>query len=363
MTHFHRLRVAEVRRETDDAVSVRFELPPQLKDEFRYRQGQHLTLRHTFGGQEQRRNYSICSSVRERALRIAIRRIPGGVFSNFANDRLQAGDHLDVLPPSGRFHTALDPAQRKHYLAFAAGCGITPIYSLLKTALETEPASRCTLVYGNRTTHSILFLEEVEDLKDRYPTRFSLIHTLSRESQDIDLFSGRIDAAKVEALCDTLIPIGRIDECFICGPRGMIEAVKAALQARGFDPVHIHFELFTPPGVSAHSLDHAHEARQLSAEEATKLCEVSVILDGRRTTLQLQRGAEPILDAALKLRPDLPFACKGGMCCTCRAKVLEGEVAMDACYGLEDDEIQAGFVLTCQAHPVSAKVVVDYDQR
>lgn len=363
MVNFHSLRVAEIRRETADAVVVSFDLPDSLIEPFRFTQGQHLTLRREFDGIEERRNYSICSSVNDAVLRIAIKKITNGKFSSFANDQLAPGDYIDVMPPSGRFNTPLDPEQRCHYLAFAAGSGITPVFSIIKTTLELEPYSRFTLVYANRYTNSIILLESLEDLKDRYRERFNLINILSRERQDIELFNGRIDAEKIEQLTKTLIALETVDQCFLCGPQPMVDTISSTLQQRGFDSSRIHFELFTTPEMNLAAGQSVAEPRQLSAEEAAHRSEVLLVLDGKHTTLALRRGAESILEAALKQRPDMPYACKGGMCCTCRAKVIEGEVEMDVCYGLEDDEIEAGFVLTCQAHPVSDRVVVDYDQR
>ena len=262
MPQFYSLRVAEVSRETADAVTVVFAVPAELADEFTYIQGQHLTLRREFDGVEERRNYSICSSVKDAELRVAIKHLPGGKFSGFVNAQLTVDTALDVMPPSGRFYTELDPDQTCHYLAFAAGSGITPILSILKTTLETEQQSRFTLVYGNRSTRNIMFLEELNDLKDRYPTRFSLIHILSRESQEIELFSGHIDAAKTNELLTTLIPANTIDQCFICGPQAMIETVSETLQQHGLDQAQIHFELFTTPGVSTPDSTAVNNTRQ-----------------------------------------------------------------------------------------------------
>ena len=244
MANFYSLRVAEIQRETKDAVVVRFDVPTDLAEEFDFIQGQHLTLRREFDDVEERRNYSICSSVHEAVLRIAIKKVHNGRFSSFANDQLAVGNYLDVMPPSGRFYTRLNPDQSCHYVAFAAGSGITPIFSIVKTTLEQEPGSRFTLIYGNRDSNSIIFLEPLEDLKDRYRERFNLIHVLSRETQDIELFNGRIDAAKVEQLTQTLLPINTIDQCFLCGPQPMIEAVSASLQRKGLDKAQIHFELY-----------------------------------------------------------------------------------------------------------------------
>ena len=363
MTQFHSLAVAECRRETAEAVSVVLHVPDSLRETFRYEHGQHLTLRHYFNGEEERRNYSICSSVDEQILRFVIKKLPGGRFSSYANQQLKAGDFIDAFPPTGSFNVALVPEQARNYLAVAAGSGITPVFSIIKTILESEPQSRVWLVYGNRDASSILLLEALEDLKNRFHARFSLIHILSREAQDLELFSGRIDRARMDALLDQLIPARQLDHCFLCGPLPLVEYVRASLLAHGLEPPQIHFELFSSPRVGILGAEVAAPERQLSADEAEQLSEVVLILDGKRSSLTLKRGAEPVLGAALKVRGDMPFACRSGVCCTCRAKVLEGELEMDACYGLEPDEIKAGFVLTCQAHPVSEKVVLDYDAR
>lgn len=362
MIHFHSLRVSEVRRETPDAVTVRFEVPAELVEEYRFAQGQHLTLRRIFDGVEERRSYSICSGVDTGELRVAIKRVEGGRFSNFANDSLRAGDSLEVMPPAGHFFVDLDPAQARHHVALACGSGITPVLSLISTTLAHEPRSRFTLVYGNRDNGSILFLEELADLKNRYLDRFNLIHILSREPQEVELFNGRIDADKVETLLRTVIPADAIDHVFLCGPQPMIETVRTTLEAAGIDPDCIHFELFTSPyaGVLGGS---APPKRELSAAAAAQQSEVVVVLDGKRTTLRLRRGDESILEAAIRMRRDMPYACKGGVCATCKAKLLEGAVEMDVNYGLDSREVAAGFVLTCRSHPVTDRVVVDYDQR
>mgnify|MGYP001103927561 CR=1 FL=1 len=361
MPHFQRLKVAELRRETADAVSIEFAVPAELRDQFAYRQGQHLTLRREIDGEDLRRNYSICSSAQEQRLRVAIKRVAGGRFSNWALDELRVGDQLQVLAPTGHFYTALEPSQRKHYLGIAAGSGITPIISNLKTLLAAEPHSRCTLIYANRSSASVLFLEALEDLKNAYPERFHLIHVFSREEGAIELFCGRLDRDRLAALLDGPLAGQRPDECFLCGPEGLIDCAREVLVARGIDAAHIHFELFTT-SAAGRAAAAARQARGLSGEQAEQISRVGVILDGQRSDLRLRRGDQSILDAALQVRGELPFACKGGVCCTCRARVIEGEVEMDVNYGLEADEIAAGYVLTCQAHPVSDVVVVDFDR-
>ena len=359
--HFHRLAVSRVQRETPDAISVVFAVPPDLVDRYRYTQGQHLTVRARFDGDEVRRSYSICSGVDERTLRIAIKQVDGGLFSAWANSALAPGMELDVMSPEGRFFTPLDPAQRKHYVAFAAGSGITPVLSLIKTTLQQEPGSRFTLVYGNRTVSSILFSEELEDLKDKYIGRFTLHHVLSREPQDAPLFSGRIDAQKCRALLESILPAADIDEAFVCGPAPMLDAVRDTLLAGGVDAAHIHVERFATPGETRAA--GRVTVPPLAIADDAPAADVVVIADGVTRTLRVPFAGASILDAALASGADLPFACKGGVCCTCRARVLEGEVAMDKNYSLEPHEMARGFVLSCQSHPVSERVVISYDER
>lgn len=351
---FHPLPVAAVERLTDDSVTVTFDVPGDLADEYRFTPGQHLTLRCTLAGDDVRRNYSICAPATTGPLRVAVKRLPGGVFSTFAFERLRPGDTIEVMTPSGRFTVPLDPAQAKHYCALAAGSGITPVLSILATALEVEPGSRATLIYGNRTSRSIMFLEELADLKDRYLERFCVLHVLSRERQEADLLNGRIDAAKLKVLFDTVVPPETVDEWFLCGPVEMIETARATLTDQGVDPTHVHRELFhvgpAPPRPPA-------EAEPGAAGTA----EVTILLDGRASTFALAPSGEPILDAALAVRGDAPYACKNGMCGTCRAKVVEGDVTMDHNYALEDSELAAGFVLACQAHPAAERVTLDFD--
>jgi ring-1,2-phenylacetyl-CoA epoxidase subunit PaaE len=351
---FHTLRIAEVRRETPEAVSLRFAVPKELAPEYAFVQGQHITLRTHLDGQELRRSYSICAGVDDAELRVAIKKVPGGVFSTYANASLKAGDAVDVLTPEGRFHTALNPANAKHYVAFAAGSGITPVLSLIKTTLKREPRSRFTLLYGNRRLATTMFQEELEDLKDRYLGRLILYNLFSREHQDVELFNGRLDAAKVKAFADTLLPVDTMEEAFVCGPGAMLDEVEAALRELGMPPGHIHLERFGVPGTGP-----AHHVEPGDAAQAR----VTVILDGGRREVEFHRDDPSLLDAALREGLDLPYSCKGGMCCTCRAKVLEGKVRMDKNYSLEQRDLDAGFVLTCQAHPLTDRVVLSYDER
>jgi ring-1,2-phenylacetyl-CoA epoxidase subunit PaaE len=351
---FHTLRIAEVRRETPDAVSLRFEVPAQLRSEYAFVQGQHLTLRTRLDGEEVRRTYSICAGVDDGELRVAIKQVPGGRFSQWANSALRSGDRIDVLTPDGRFHTPLDPGHAKHYVAFAAGSGITPVLSLISTTLRREPHSRFTLVYCNRRQANVLFQEELEDLKDRYLTRFTRYSLFSREQQDIELFNGRLDGAKVKALADALLPVDTIDEAFVCGPGAMLDDVAAALHALGLPSERVHVERFGVPGAGV-----PHHVEAGDAPRAT----ITVISDGVRREVEFREGDPSMLDAALRTGLDLPYSCKGGMCCTCRGKLLEGKARMDRNYSLERHEVEAGFILTCQAHPLTERVVVSYDER
>lgn len=353
--HFHRLKVKEVKKETPDCVSVVFEIPLELKNDFTFEQGQNITIKKEIDGEEIRRSYSICSAVFENELRVAIKKVDGGKFSSFANLELAAGDKLDILPPTGKFNTKLNADNAKQYIAFAAGSGITPVISIIKTTLHTEPKSSFTLVYGNRGRSSIIFFEELEGLKNKYLSRFNFINVLSRERTDAPVNSGRINSEKLNEL-NKLVDYSNADEFFICGPEEMIFCVKDFLDALGINKKKIHFELFTTPG----------QAKIKSQKSKTETdnrpkSEITVKLDGRSFGFELGFDNDSILDAALKQGADLPFACKGGVCCTCKAKLLEGEVEMDVNWGLEQEEVEQGYILTCQSHPKTEKVVVDFD--
>lgn len=354
--HFHPLTVKEVKKETPECVSVLFEVPDELKKDFQFRQGQSLTMRAMIDGEEVRRTYSLCSSPLDNEWRVAIKKVDGGQFSTFANQQLSAGDVLEVMEPVGKFYTELDPFSRKNYVAFAAGSGITPVLSLIKTTLATEPQSSFTLVYGNRNRQSIIFFEELEALKNKYMNRFTLIHVLSRERTDTAVNFGRITVEKLNELAG-LIDYSTTDEFFICGPEEMIFCVKDYLEAKGIDNRKIHFELFTSPGQKKYTAP-VEESWLLTGP----MSNITVKLDGRTFDFSLSLLSNAtILDAALRHGADLPYACKGGMCCTCKAKLLEGEVKMDVHWGLEEEEVEKGFILTCQSHPKTEKVVVDFD--
>jgi ring-1,2-phenylacetyl-CoA epoxidase subunit PaaE len=354
------LRVAQIRSETADTVSVLFDVPEALRKAYRFTQGQFLTIKTPVDSADVRRSYSICCAVQDYAergeLRVAVKRVDEGVFSNHLHDRIRVGDTLDVMTPDGRFYVPLEPEAARHYVAFVAGSGITPVMSLLKTTLAAEPRSRFTLVYGNRSVDSIIFSEALEDLKNLYLERFTLYHVLSRQAQEIALFNGRLDGAKAREFFATLLPAHRIDEVFICGPESMIDEIEAAAHAAGIDPRHVHVERFGVPAS-------ARKAATPVVHDDTRTAELVVLLDGKQHVMRMPLEGANVLDTALAIGLDLPYACKGGVCCTCRAKVLEGEVAMEKNFTLERWEIDKGFVLTCQARALSQRVVVSYDER
>jgi ring-1,2-phenylacetyl-CoA epoxidase subunit PaaE len=355
---FHPLRVAEVERLTDDAVAVTFDVPPELRAEFRFQAGQHVSIRSPVVGDDVRRNYSICAPATSGRLRIGVKRIPDGVFSSYVAEHLRPGDVLDIMTPTGSFSTDLHSGQHKRYGAIAAGSGITPVLSILSTALEVEPGSSAVLVYVNRTTLNIMFLEDLEDLKNRYPDRFQLIHVLDEEPLDVEILSGRLDAGRLGRILDCLVLPDDVDEWFLCGPLPMTDVARAVLLAHGAEEAHIHRELFfvgPPPAAGDRTLAAAPEQPGSGAS-------ITVLLDGRSQSFVLPEDGVSILDATLRYRADAPFACKNGVCGTCRAKVVEGQVRMDSNYALEPAELAAGYALACQSHPAADRVVVDFDQ-
>ncbi|MCP5418945.1 MAG: phenylacetate-CoA oxygenase/reductase subunit PaaK [Gammaproteobacteria bacterium] len=358
MNRFYPLTVAAVRRETRDAVAVTLDVPDEFKDKFRFVQGQYLTFRTRIDGEEVRRSYSICAAVQDPALRVGIKKVEGGLFSTWANEQLQPGQILEAMPPMGNFHVPLDPDNRKHYVAFAGGSGITPILGVLKTTLLSEPQSAFTLFYGNQASSGIMFREELEDLKNQYLGRFTLIHILDREQQDIDLFNGMLTKDKCAQLFRHWLDIKTVDTAFICGPQVMMIQVSEALQEHGLDKRQIKFELFTTGAAPKR----AHRAQDAIRTKGRNNCEVTVILDGRARSFQLEKNTDTLLDAALKEGIELPYACKGGVCSTCRTMLVEGEVDMNANFALEDYEIARGHILACQSYPVTDKIVVDFDQ-
>ncbi len=358
MSQFHSLHVSSVARNTRDAVVVTFEVPHALKKEFSFRPGQYLTLRHALDGQELRRSYSICSAPQDGVMRVAIKRLDDGAFSTWANTELEAGQTIEVMPPAGNFTLDFSPEHARHYVAFAVGSGITPIFSLVKSALSLEPNSRFTLFYGNRASSSVLFREEIEDLKNIYMERFSAVFIMSRENQDIELFNGRLDGNKVNQLLSVWLDPAEIDYAFVCGPQTMIEDVVQGLQDKGLAKERIKFELFGAPK-GPRALRTGHDARTAPGKGQ---CELTVIQDGHSRKLVIDKNQDNLLDAALAQGMELPYSCKGGVCSTCRCKVVEGEVDMDVNFALEDYEVARGFVLTCQSYPVTDKVTIDFDQ-
>jgi ring-1,2-phenylacetyl-CoA epoxidase subunit PaaE len=353
--HFHALRVAEVVPETAEANSIRFEIPPELRERFAFRPGQHLTLRATLNGEEVRRNYSLCTAPDEQDWMVTVKRIGGGLFSNWVGDQLKAGDTIDVMPPHGSFTTELDVANRRHLVAIAGGSGITPVLSLLKSTLKYEPESRFTLLYGNRDSSSVIFLEALAALKDKYLQRLEIYHFLDAEEQDIDLFNGMLDRARLEEAIPALVPdAAEVEGWFICGPGPMMDAAEGVLLDRNVPKERIHIERFTadrPPDAVSREIAQL----QTQAEGLT----VAVTLDGRTRRVPFTAGN--ILDSARASGLPAPFACKAGVCATCRAKVTRGKVEMAARYGLTDEEVAAGYVLTCQSVPLGDGVAVDYD--
>ena len=360
-THFHQLQVKDVRRETAACISVSFVIPPHLKDEFAFTQGQNITVKAMIGGEELRRSYSVCSSPLDDELRIAVKKVSGGRFSSWAATHLQPGSQIEVLPPTGKFFTPLHVSNKKNYIAFAAGSGITPIISIIKTTLDAEPESSFTLFYGNKNRSSIIFKETLEALKNKFVNRLGIHHILSKEKTDTPLNQGRIDAAKCASIFRHIIRLEHCDEFFLCGPEAMIFDIKDYLENNGVDKKKIHFELFTVPGkkIPARLAGTPIAENILSSKQST----VTIKLDGIAFEFGLSFHGDAILDAALAQGADLPFACKGGVCATCRAKLVSGEVEMDNNYALEPEEIVNGYILTCQSHPRSEKVSIDFDQR
>ena len=351
---FHRLAVDDLRRETPDAVSLTFAIPKELAGDYSFAPGQYLTLRTMLDGEEVRRSYSICSGPEDGELRIAVKKVDGGAFSNWAADELKAGDELDVMTPAGRFGIAPAPGEARTYVGFAAGSGITPIMSIVKGVLAREPDSRFFLFYGTRSTAGMLFRETLEDLKDRFLRRLSLFHVISGEEQDIPILHGRLDGEKVRVLLRSLVPAASVDHAFICGPAGMSEEIEATCRELGIAENRIHVERFVS------EFGGKPRPKAIVPAGAPPKALAALIIDGKRREVPVAEG-EAILDAALRAGMDLPFACKGGMCSTCRAKLVEGEAQMEVNYSLEPWELKAGFILTCQARPVSDNVVVDYD--
>ena len=357
--HFHPLRVKSVRPDTDEAVIVAFDVPVELAEQFRFTHGQHLTLRETLDGSDERRSYSICAGAFDNELRVGVRKVPGGRFSTWINERLRPGDSIQVMAPEGRFFVPLEPASARHYLGIAGGSGITPILSIMKTVLAAEPKSRFTLIYGNRKQRSTMFLEELEDLKNRYLSRLTLHLVFSQEATDLPLYEGRLTRAKVGAFLAGVVDATRIDHAFVCGPYGVNDEAEAALLVAGVAAERIHIERFGIPDESGPGRAALQAPREGDAADAR----VVIIRDGVSREIDFHAGQGNVLDAAAAAGLEVPFSCKAGVCCTCRARLLEGEVRMARNFALEKHEVEAGFILTCQAHPLTERVVISFDER
>ena len=357
MAPFYPLRVTEVRRETRDSVVVTLVPKDEHKQLFDFIQGQYLTFRTTIDGEDVRRTYSICSAVQDHTLRVGIKKVAGGRFSTWANAELKAGQVLDVMPPLGHFYVPLDQAHRKHYVAFAGGSGITPVFAILKTTLLTEPHSRFTLFYANETSGAIMFREELEDLKNEFMARLNLVHILNREHQEVELFNGLMTTEKCALLFKHWLDLKSVDTAFICGPQPMMMTLNASLRAHGLSQQQIKIELFATPEMLKRKprIDPAVTAAR------PETCNATIIIEGRARTFAMQKKTETILEAAMREGLEPPHACKSGVCSTCRAKLVEGEVDMDQNFALEDYEIARGYILTCQSYPVSDSVIVNYD--
>jgi ring-1,2-phenylacetyl-CoA epoxidase subunit PaaE len=347
----HPLRVSAIDRLTDDAVAIAFSVPDDLVDDYEFTPGQHVTISCLAAGDDARRTYSLCSP--PGALRIGVKQVPGGVFSKHALENLRVGDEIDVMTPMGRFTTTLSPADSKHRVGIVAGSGITPVLSIMSASLAAEPRSRFTLIYGNRSSNSVMFLDEVADLKDRFPDRLCVFHVLSREPREAALLSGRLDREKLQQLLDVAVGGAPVDEWFLCGPMAMVETARSVLRARGVDEKSVRFELF-------HVDTATPVATVVAVPASSDISDVDIKLAGLTTSLRVSRDQD-VLHAALRVRGDVPYGCTNGMCGTCRAKLVEGDVEMDHCYALDDADLAAGFVLTCQAQPRSPKVWLDYD--
>jgi len=360
MNQFYPLKIREIRPETREAVSLAFEVPPELENRFRFTQGQHLIVRTHLDNEEVRRSYSICAGTHDGELRVAIKKVAGGLFSNWAHTRLKPGHILEVMPPTGHFFTELDPERHGRYLAVAAGSGITPIISIIKTTLETEPNSQFTLIYANRASSSTMFREQLGDMKNKYLERLNLIFIFSREQQDVDLYNGHINAEKCSELFTRWLDVKHLNAAFICGPQVMTQTVRERLTGAGMAVDKIHFELFAATLNTRRR--QVSDTSQSDAAQELPRSQITVIHDGRAVAFELAKNTQSILDAGNAQGLDLPYSCKAGVCSTCRCKVIEGEVEMDNNFALEDYEVAAGYILSCQSFPLSEKLVLDYDQ-
>jgi ring-1,2-phenylacetyl-CoA epoxidase subunit PaaE len=358
--HFRPLTILDIRTETPDCISVSFHIPSEWKEEFKYEAGQNITIRTSINGEEIRRSYSICSGPHENELRIAIKKVEEGLFSTHAHKTLKSTQVLDVLAPTGNFRVPLNTAHKKHYVAFAAGSGITPVISILKTILKEEPASQFTLIYGNRTRATVIFKEELLAIKNDHPERFQLITIFSREKMDAPIFEGRIDPAKCELIFKQIIPMAADQEYLLCGPAPMIFSVRSWLIDQKVNSEKIHYELFSDPGESGSLLKKINREKKEFTQEKSL---VTIRLDGVSADFEIPFEGPTILEAAIQAGADLPYACRAGVCASCRAKLVKGNVTMDQNYALADEEIEDGFILACQSHPASEKLTIDFDIR
>ncbi len=356
MAHFHPLKVVDIKRETSEAVSIKLSIPEELKEEFTFIPGQYVMFKQEINGETIKRSYSISSSPAEGELRVGVKEIPDGRFSTFANRVLKVGDTLETLAPRGRFILETDASNKKHYVSFCAGSGVTPIVSMMKHALETEPQSKFTVFYGNRYVSSIIYVDEINALKNRFPDRLEVHYVMSKEEMGSDLFRGRIDEEKITKYSDILFDPKEVDAFYMCGPEQIIHAAKKVLAEKGVEEDKLYFELFGKSNPTA--------GPEIPVDPKLKesvKSHVKVIMDGDEFEMEIEPGTMTILDAADNAGMDVPYSCKGGVCCTCLARVKEGEVSMELNYSLTDKEVESGLILTCQAHPKTDKVTVDYD--
>ena len=360
-TSFTELTISSVTPETKEAVRIGFAIPEPLRERFRYVSGQYLTLQMKIDGEDVNRSYSICSGIDDPEMQIAIKRVEGGSFSNFACESFKVGDVVAVMAPQGTFSAALDPDNAKRYLFIAVGSGITPVICNIRSILQDEPGSQVTLIYGNQRSHTIMFREALSFLKNRFMKRLHWVNILSREDQGCDLLNGRLDGAKADHLNQRLLDLGSFDEYFICGPESLVSELSLVLRGLDVSTDNIHYELFASSAEDAQRVIAKHHARAESF--AGRVSDVQIILDGRSVAFTLAADGGNLLDSAIKQGLDLPFSCKGGVCSTCRAKLVEGQVDMDITHGLEANQIENGYILVCQAHPISEKVVLDFDQK
>lgn len=352
---FYKIKVAAIEKSTSDTSIISLDMPEELKGQFAFKQGQYLTLQANINGEEVRRSYSLCSSPLDGEWKVGVKKIEDGKFSTFANDVLQVGEELEVMPPKGSFFVEIDKTKQKNYVAFAAGSGITPIFSIIKTHLLAETNSTFKLFYINQTVASIVLKEEIEALKNLFMNRFEVFYFLTKEHRNVPLLKGRLDEEKLEIIFKAICEVDTVDEYFSCGPEAMILMIRDFLLKKNVAKNKIHFELFTTAGASI-------EAKQKVAQTFKgKVADITILEGGKSMSFKIEQGSDNLLDAAIKNAADLPFACKGGVCCTCRAKLIEGEVKMLVNYGLEEEEVEQGYILTCQSIPVSEKIIVDFD--